>query len=150
MRQSRYVWLLAILGICLAGMVWWYTPERIIGVMANPHMAFTPRATVHIFWNLLDSRQVELAQELIDIENANNLAEFERWKQTLTQNPLLTLSKLEFIESEHPGSLIVRVTWRSSLKEEINETYLFNLAERDTGWVIKSMERVSGLTSGIS
>jgi hypothetical protein len=145
MRHSRYIWLLGITLICLIGITAWKSPQAVMVALTAPQNADSPRVAVQRFWGYLDSRQLELAEQLILSKQMNPLGkhEVETWEDRVEKNPLINLKKLEFVESSSPNVIIVRVNWSSPLNEEIRETYVMETVSSPEGWKIVQISKMS-------
>lgn len=145
MRNSRYVWLLGITFICLLGITALKSPQAVMVALAEPQYADSPRVAVQRFWGYLDSRQLELAEQLLIPKQLNPLGkqEVEIWKDRVERNPLITLRKLDFIDSTTPNTVIVKINWSSPLKEEIFETYIMEVKSTPEGWKITQISKTS-------
>lgn len=145
MRHSRYVWLLGITLMCLLGITAWKSPQAVMVALVKPQHADSPRVAVQRFWGYLDSRQLDLAEQLVLGQEMNPLDkhEVDLWKERVERNPLLNLKNLDLEDTKNPNSLIVRVNWTSPLKEQVLETYAIELRETPEGWKIFKMKQVS-------
>lgn len=145
MRYSRYVWLLGITLMCLIGITAWKSPQAVMVALAEPQYADSPRVAVQRFWGYLDSRQLDLAEHLIIPKQMNPLGkhEVEQWVARVEQNPLITLKKLEFVDSQIPNVIMVKVEWSSPLKEKILETYAMETQSTLEGWKIVQIQKMS-------
>ena len=143
MRHSRYIWILAISLSCLLGLMAWKTPESVLSALAHPEYADSPHAAIQHFWNLLDSRQFDLAREMTGGSQLQELPEFTALSQTLAQNPLLSLQKVEFVDGGDPAAITVKVTWVVPPREVKDFTYRFSLVQRGDSWRIAQFSRLS-------
>lgn len=145
MRHSRYVWLLGITLMCLIGITAWKSPQAVMVALAEPQYADSPRVAVQRFWGYLDSRQLELAEQLLIPKQMNPLGkhEVEQWVARVEQNPLITLKKLEFLDSQIPNMIMVKVEWSSPLKEKFSETYVMETQSTLDGWKIVQIQKLS-------
>lgn len=145
MRHSRYVWLLGITLMSLIAITAWKSPQAVMVALAEPQYADSPRVAVQRFWGYLDSRQLELAEQLLVPKQMNPLGkhEVELWEARVEQNPLITLKKLEFADSPSPNMIIVKVEWSSPLKEKIVETYALETQSTPEGWKILQFKKMS-------
>jgi hypothetical protein len=152
MRHSRYVWLLGITLMCLFGVTAWKSPQAVMVALSEPQHADSPQVAVQRFWGYLDSRQLNLAEQLLLGKEMNPLGkhEVEVWEDRVQRNPLINLKKLEFIDSEDSNSIFVRVNWSSPLEEEILETYIMETSETAEGWKITQMKRMTPQSSANS
>jgi len=143
MARSRYVWLMGITLICLLGLVAWKSPQTVMVALTQPEYADSPRAAVQRFWGYLDTRQLELAEQMLIMNELNPLGkkEFEDWKDKVINNPLIGLKKLEVADSSQPHVLMVNVEWSSTLKEKIVDTYIMETKETDEGWKIIQIQK---------
>ncbi|MDI6811929.1 MAG: hypothetical protein QMC95_01615 [Desulfitobacteriaceae bacterium] len=143
MRHSRYLWILGIALSCLMGLMAWKTPETVLSALAHPDYADSPRAAVQRFWNLLDSRQFELAQEMArSSKSSPEPAELSAWTKALEKNPFLSLQKVEFLETVDPASLKVKVSWVAPPQAVEHFTYSFQLFQEGESWHILNFRRV--------
>lgn len=144
MRNSRYVWLLGISLICLLTISAWKSPQAIMVALTQPHYADSPQAAVQRYWGYLDSRQLDLAQKLLLPRQMNPLGkhEVEVWEDRVEQNPLINLKKLEFLNSENPKLITIKVEWSSALQEEIKETYVIETQSTLEGWKIVQIQKL--------
>lgn len=145
MTRSRYVWLLGITLICLFGIVAWKSPQAVMVALSEPQYADSPQAAVQRFWGYLDTRQLDLAEQLIDPKNLNPLGqqEYALWKNRVKDNPLISLKKLEFGNYPNPNIVLVNVEWTSPIKEKIVETYLMETQPTDLGWKINQIQKLN-------
>ncbi|MBP1760453.1 MAG: hypothetical protein H6Q63_1370 [Firmicutes bacterium] len=145
MRHSRYVWILGITLMCLIGITAWKSPQVVMVALAEPQYADSPRVAVQRFWGYLDSRQLDLAEQLLVSKQMNPLGkhEVELWEAKVGQNPLITLKKLDFVDSPIPNVIMVKVEWSSPLDEKISETYVMETQSTPEGWKIVQMKKVS-------
>lgn len=145
MRHSRYVWLMGITLMCLIGITAWKSPQAVMVALAEPQHADSPRVAVQRFWGYLDSRQLELADQLLIPKQLNPLGkhEVEQWVARVEQNPLITLKKLEFVDSQLPNVIMVKVEWSSPLKDKISETYAMETQSTPEGWKIVQIQKMS-------
>ncbi|MGE4273199.1 MAG: hypothetical protein AB7E31_10060 [Desulfitobacterium sp.] len=145
MARSRYVMVMAITLMCLIGIVSWKSPQAVMVALTEPQYADSPRVAVQRFWGYLDTRQLELAERLVLAKDLNPFGqqEVELWKKQVTNNPLISLKKLEFANSLDPNIIMVSVEWSSSVKDRILETYLMETRSTAEGWKIIRIQKVN-------
>lgn len=145
MARSRYVWLMGITLICLFGIVAWKSPQAVMVALTEPQYADSPRVAVQRFWGYLDTRQLDLAEQLLMSKELNPLGqqEFQLWKNQVKNNPLISLKKLEFVDSTQPNVIMVNVEWSSPIKEKIVETYVIETQPTSEGWKIIQIQKVN-------
>ncbi|WP_407308701.1 hypothetical protein [Desulfosporosinus sp. SB140] len=146
MRHSRYVWILGLSIVCLVTIITFQTPQTVITTMADPHYQKDSRTTIQHFWSLMDLRQTDLAKELLMLpEGSLDDQEFKAWEVTLNKDPLLSLQKVEFLNSDLPSTqgIIVRVYWSSAIQKAQNVTYLMSLKSTENGWRIQQFKRIN-------
>lgn len=148
MRSSRYVWFIGLSVLCLVTLISFKTPQKVISALAEANYGETPQQTIQHFWKLMDLRQMDLARTLVIMpEGSAEQKEFAEWASKLNRSPLLTLQKLEFLNT-NPAltqGIVVRVYWSSSIEEIPFVTYSFNLSKTDKGWLIERMKRVDNI-----
>lgn len=143
MRHSRYLWIFAISITCLMGFLAWETPVTVVSALAHPEYADSPRAAVQHFWNLLDTRQFTIAREMLrSSPSAQEPPEFVTWVNALEKNPLLSLQKVEFLETSDPLRMRVRVSWVAPPHSVDNLTYVFGLIQEGGNWHILEFHRL--------
>ncbi|AFM00825.1 MULTISPECIES: hypothetical protein [Desulfitobacterium] len=144
MTRSRYVWIMGVTLICLLGIVAWKSPQAVMVSLTQPQYADSPRAAVQRFWGYLDTRQLELAEQLLVAKELNPLGqqEFELWKTQVRNNPLISLKKLGIADSPDPNSVMVNVEWTSPIKEKIVQTYVMQTQSTSEGWKIIQIQKV--------
>lgn len=145
MRHSRYAWLLGITLMCLIGITAWKSPKAVMVALTEPQHADSSRAAVQRFWGYLDSRQLDLAEQLLVSKQMNPLGkhEVELWEARVEQNPLITLKKLEFVDSPIANVIMVKVEWSAPMKEKILETYSMETQSTLEGWKIVQIKKMS-------
>ncbi|AFM42025.1 hypothetical protein Desaci_3121 [Desulfosporosinus acidiphilus SJ4] len=149
MRQSRYVWILGLSIVCLFTIVMFQTPQTVISTMADPHFQSNPRTTIQHFWSLMDRRQTDLAQDLLLLpKGSRDDQEFKTWAATLNKDPLLSLQKVELLNSEQTAGqeVIVRVSWLSPNQEVQSATFAMGLKQTENGWRIQKFKRINTLS----
>ncbi len=150
MRHSRYVWLLGLSLFCLITILTFKTPQTVITALADPHYGNSPQMTIQHFWKLMDLRQTDLARELLVLPLGSlDEKEFTTWETRLNKDPLLSLQKVQFMNSEM-GPLqatIVRVSWTSSVQEAQTFTFSFHLVQNEKGWRIQGIKQINDLSS---
>lgn len=149
MRQSRYVWLLGISLVCLITIISFKTPQTVISTLANPQYGDSPRTTIQHFWNLMDLRQTDLARDLLTLPvGSSDEKEFIAWETKLNEDPMLSLQKVEFMNSDSGISqaVVVRVFWTSIDHGAQNVTFSINLKQTDHGWRILGIKRINDLS----
>ena len=148
MRQSRYVWLLGISLFCLISIIALKTPQAVISTLADPQYGNSPRTTVQHFWKLMDLRQTELAQNLLSLPGGfSDELEVKAWETRLNKDPMLSLKKVEFVNSDLGISqgVIVRVSWTSPDQGLKHVTFSNNLIQTEKGWRIQRIKRINDL-----
>lgn len=148
MRQSRYVWLLGISLVCLITIIVLKTPQTVISTLADPQYGSSPRTTIQHFWNLMDLRQTDLARGLLSLpEGSLDETEFRAWESRLNKDPMLSLQKVEFMNSDSGISPVevVRVSWSSPVEGEQQITFSINLKQTEKGWRIQRIKRINAL-----
>lgn len=148
MRSSRYLWFLGLSILCLVAIISFKTPQSVISALAEAHYGATPQQTIQHFWKLMDLRQMDLARNLVIMpEGSGEQKEFTEWEAKLDRSPLLTLQKLEFLNSDPAveQGIVVRVFWGSPIEEVFDVMYSFNLKETDKGWQIERMRRLDNI-----
>ncbi len=146
MRYSRYVWFLGLSLFCLVTIIAYKTPQTVISVLADPHFGNSPQKTIQNFWQFMDHRQTDLARELLVIpDGSTEQNEFREWETRLNKDPLLSLQKLEFLNSDSNTSqgVVVRVFWTSPIEGVQHVTFSINLMQSEKGWRIEQLKRVN-------
>jgi hypothetical protein len=146
MRYSRYVWFMGLSLFCLITIIAFKTPQTVISALADPHNGDSPQKTVQHFWQLMDLRQTDLAQDLLILpEGSLDQKEFKEWETRLNKDPLLSLKKLEFMNSDYAISqgVVVRVFWTSSIEDVQKVTFSINLKQSEKGWRIERIKRLN-------
>jgi hypothetical protein len=148
MRYSRYVWLLGLSLFCLITIVAIKTPQTVISALADPHYGNSPQETIRNFWQLMDLRQTDLARDLLIVPaGSSDEKEFKEWETRLNKDPLLSLQKLEFMNSDSSMTkgLVVRVYWSSPIEDVQYETFSMNLKQSENGWLIERIKRMNNI-----
>ena len=146
MRYSRYVWFLGLSLFCLVTIIAFKTPQTVISALADPHFGNSPQKTIQNFWQLMDHRQTELARNLLIMPKESlDQKEFKEWETRLNKDPLLSLQKLEFMNSDSAASqgVVVRVFWTSPIEDVQYVTFSINLKQSEKGWRIEAMKRMN-------
>ena len=146
MRYSRYVWFLGLSFFCLITIIAFKTPQTVVSALADPHYGDSPQKTVQHFWKLMDLRQTDLARDLLIVpEGSLDQKEFSAWETRLNKDPLLSLQKLEFMNSDAALSLgvVVRVYWKSPTENVQYVTFSINLKQSEKGWRIEGIKRIN-------
>lgn len=149
MRQSRHVWLLGISLFCMVTLVVLKTPQAVISTLADPQYGSSPRTTIQQFWKLMDLRQSNLASDLVVLEQGSeDENEFKAWVSILKKDPMLSLQKVEFMNSNFDGSqaIIVRVSWISSVQKVQHAMFSMSLMQTENGWRIQGFKQINDLT----
>ncbi|EGW38120.1 hypothetical protein [Desulfosporosinus sp. OT] len=150
MRHSRYLWLLGLSVFCLITIITFKTPQTVISALADSHYRNSPRSTIQQFWSLMDLRQTDLARDLLSLPTGSlDENEFIAWQTMLNKDPLLTLQKVEFMNSDQDSlssqTVVVRVYWTSPVQDVQNVTFSMNLKQAEKGWRIERIKRISNL-----
>lgn len=145
MRHSRYLWYFMIIMSCLVIMIAWKTPQSVVSAMAQPEFADSPRVAVQRFWDCLDNRQMELADQFLLNQELSPLGkyEIESWKGHVENNPFLSLKELEFLSSSSQKDMMIRVSWASPLKENLTATYVIETQSTSEGWKISQIKKIT-------
>lgn len=146
MRYSRYVWFLGLSLFCLISIIAFKTPQTVISALADPNYGGSPQKTVQHFWQLMDLRQTDLAHHLLVVpEGSLDQKEFNEWETRLNKDPLLSLQKLEFVNSDPAlsQSVVVRVFWTSTIEKVQYVTFSINLKQSEKGWRIEGIKRIN-------
>jgi hypothetical protein len=151
MRHSRYVWVLGLSLFCLFTIITFKTPQAVISALADSHYGNSPRSTVQHFWKLMDLRQTDLASDLLSLPaGSSDENELKVWVTRLNKDPLLSLQKLEFMNSDSSSTIsqtvVVRVFWTSPLQTAENEIFSMSLKQTEKGWLIQRIKRMNSLT----
>lgn len=150
MRHSRYVWLIGLSFFCLITILTFQTPQTVISALANPYDGDSPQVTIRHFWKLMDQRQTDLARELLIVpEKSPDEQEFKMWETRLNKNPMLSLQKVQFMNSKIGPSepVIVRVYWTSSLGDAQFVTFSINLLQVENRWRIQGFKLIKDLSN---
>lgn len=146
MKSSRYVWLLGITLLCMAGIMAWKSPQAVMVALTEPVYADSSQSAVQRFWGFLDTRQLDLAEKMLaqDLQPLGK-HEYEVWQKRVLNNPLLSLKKVEIIKNsqENDDVNLVNVEWTSPLKEKIVETYLIETLPTEEGWKIRQIQKIN-------
>jgi hypothetical protein len=148
MRQSRYAWLLGISFFCLFTIIVLKTPQTVISTLADPQYGNSPRTTIQHFWRLMDLRQTNIARDLLSLpEGSLDETEFKAWETRLNKDPMLSLQKLEFMNSDSSISQaeIVRVSWSSPIQGVERVIFSINLVQSEKGWRIQQIKQINSL-----
>jgi len=148
MRYSRYVWLLGLSLFCLITIIAVRTPQTVISALADPYYGNSPQQTIQHFWQLMDLRQTDLARDLLRIpEGSLDQKEFREWETRLNKDPLLSLQKLEFMNSDLAISqgVVVRVFWTSPIEDVQYVMFSINLMQSEKGWRIERIKRINNI-----
>ena len=146
MRQSRNVWFLGLSFLCLIAIFTFKTPQMVISTLADPEFGNTPITTVQHFWNLMDCRQMELARELLILsDGSSDEQEIKNWETLLNKDPLLSLQKVEFLNSnlKVSQSVVVRVSWASPIQNVQQVVFSMSLKQTEKGWRIQGIKRIN-------
>lgn len=146
MRYSRYVWFLGLSLFCLITIIAVRTPQTVISALADPYHGNSPQQTIQHFWQLMDLRQTDLARDLLMIpEGSLDQKEFREWETRLNKDPLLSLQKLEFMNSDSTISqgVVVHVFWTSPIEDVQYVTFSMNLRQSEKGWRIERIKRIN-------
>lgn len=145
MRQSRYLWFLMIILSCLVVMIAWKTPQAVVSAMAQPQFADSPRVAVQRFWDCLDNRQLELADQFLISQDLSPLGKYEveNWKERVEKDPFLSMKKLEFLSSSSQQDMMIRVSWDSPLHENLSTTYAIRTQSTPEGWKIAQIKKIT-------
>lgn len=151
MRHSRYVWLLGLSFFCLITIITFKTPQTVISALADSHYRNSPRSTIQHFWSLMDLRQTDLARDLLSLPvGSMEENEFIAWETMLNKDPLLSLQKVEFMNSDQDSAssqtVVVRVFWTSPVQDVQNVTFSMNLKQTEKGWRIDRIKRMNNLS----
>lgn len=143
MLYSRHVWTLGIAILCLFGLILWESPQAVWSTLVDPQYSSSPRTSVQKYWDLLDSRQLDLARELLVEDGEGSLpVEFGSWKKSLQDDPFLVIQRVEFLETDDPQNLVVRVTWNTLADVADQAIYSFQVISTEQGWRIRQIRRV--------
>src|SRR5665647_1355359 len=148
MRYSRYVWFLGLSLFCLITIITFKTPQAVISALADPHYGDSPQKTIQHFWQLMDLRQTDLARDLLIMpEGSLDQKEFSEWETRLNKDPLLSLKKLEFMNSDSAitQGVVVRVFWTSPIEDVQYVTFSINLKQSEKGWCIERIKRMNNI-----
>ena len=148
MRYSRYVWFLGLSLFCLISIIAFKTPQTVISALANPHYGDSPQKTIQHFWQLMDLRQTDLARDLLIMsDGTSEQKEFKEWETRLNKDPLLSLQKLEFMNSDSTiaQGVVVRVYWTSPIENVQYVTFSINLKQSEKGWCIEKIKRLDNI-----
>jgi len=118
----------------------------VISALADPHFGDSPQKTVQHFWQLMDLRQTDLARDLLVLpEGSLDQKEFGDWETRLNKDPLLSLQKVVFMNSDSGISqgVVVRVFWTASTAEVQSVTFSINLKQTEKGWRIERLKRMN-------
>lgn len=145
MRHSRYLWFLMIIMSCLAVMIAWETPQTVVSAMTKPQFADSPRVAVQRFWDCLDTRQLELADQFLLSQDMSphGKDEIKQWKELVQKNPFLSLKKLELLNSPSQQNMLIRVSWASPLNENLTATYAIETQSTPDGWKISQIKKIT-------
>jgi len=146
MRNSRFVWFLGLSLFCLVTIIALKTPQTVISALADPHYGDSPQQTIQHFWKLMDVRQTDLAGELlITSEGSLDQKVFKDWETKLNKDPLLSMQKLEFMNSDLDLSqgVVVRVYWTSPIEAVQYVTFSINLKQSEKGWRIERIKQIN-------
>lgn len=146
MRNSRFVWFLGLSLFCLVTIIALKTPQAVISALADPHYGDSPQQTIHHFWKLMDVRQTDLAGELlITSEGSLDQKVFKDWETRVNKDPLLSMQKLEFMNSDLDLSqgVVVRVYWTSPIEAVQYVTFSINLKQSEKGWRIERIKQIN-------
>ena len=148
MRYSRYVWFLGLSLFCLVTIIAFKTPQSVVSALADPHFGDSPQKTVQHFWQMMDLRQIDLARELLILpEGSLDQKEFREWETRLNKDPLLSLQKLEFMNSDSAMTegVVVRVYWKSPIEAVQYVSFSMNLRQTEKGWRIVGIKRMNNI-----
>lgn len=148
MRYSRYVWFLGLSLFCLVTIIAFKTPQSVISALADPHFGDSPQKTIQHFWQMMDLRQTDLARELLILpEGSLDQKEFAEWETRLNKDPLLSLQKLVFMNSDSAISegVVVRVYWTSPIEAVQYVSFSMNLKQTEKGWRIVGIKRMNNI-----
>jgi len=149
MRQSRYVWLLGISLFCLFTLISVKTPQTVMSTLANPQYGNSQRTTIQHFWNLMDLRQTDLARDLLSIPKGSaDETEFRAWETRVNKDPMLSLQKVEFLNSDSNTSqaVVIRVSWTSPDQGVQHVSFSMNLLQTEQGWRIQRIKRINDIS----
>ncbi|AET68879.1 hypothetical protein Desor_3382 [Desulfosporosinus orientis DSM 765] len=149
MRQSRYVWLIGLSLFCMMTLIVLKTPQKVISTLAQPEYGSSAKTTIQQFWKFMDLRQTNLARDLLILpKGSGDESEFKLWESQMNNDPLLSLQKVEFLNSDMGSSdtIIVRVSWKSTVQEIQLVLFSMNLIQTEKGWKIQGLKRINSLS----
>ncbi|MHB1651188.1 MAG: hypothetical protein ACYCVD_01765 [Desulfitobacteriaceae bacterium] len=143
MHRSRNLWIIVIGLLCLGGMFFKESPQAVLSALAHQGYADSPRAVILHFWNLLDARQIELAKGMIgDPSSPQTSIELMGLADILDKNPLFSLQKVDFLETDNPQAIVVSVSWVSPPQNVQTIKYTFDVKSMKQGWRIINLKRL--------
>jgi len=98
----------------------------------------------------MDLRQTDLARDLVSLPVGSvDENEFSAWETRLNKDPLLSLQKVEFMNSDansaNSQTVVARVYWTSPVQEVQFVTFSFSLVQTEKGWHIQRIKQLNSL-----
>lgn len=134
---NRHFFIMIFSLFFMGAIVWWQAPNTAVSAFSETDFASNPYTIVKSFWKMVDLRQFDLAEALV--EDKNN-TEIKRLKQILNDNPLLSLQKMEIIQNDEYNNFLVNLTWDSVISEKKEMRYFLQLRKSKNGWIIHSIQ----------
>jgi len=94
----------------------------------------------------MDLRQTDLARDLLILpEGSSDENEFKAWATRLNKDPMLSLQKVEFMNTDLGISqaVVVRVSWTSLDQGVQRVTFSINLKQTENGWRIQRIKQIN-------
>jgi len=136
MLFNRHLFIIMFSVFFIGVIFWWQKPAATVSAMAGGEYYANPYSLVNTYWKRLDYRQFNLAEDMIA---GSASQEHNRLQKKLTDNPLLSIQKVEIHNTLEKNILAVKITIGSVIdkKEEIN--YLISAGQSDRGLIITSL-----------
>ena len=137
---NRHFIILFFCVVFIGTIVWWQKPDSAIVAITQGKCISSPQTTIETFYKRMDTRQFDLAKELIAMEGNNN--EVESLIRLLDNNPYISIQNINIKNTNLPNKFIIDLTLNSIISSKSQLVYETQVDQINNEWYIISLKPV--------
>jgi len=137
MLFNRYFFIFVFSILFLGVVFWWQSPGTAVSAMATGENKSDSYGVVKTFFQRIDYRQFDLADNLTTLAAKKDIADLEK---RLRENPFLSIQRIYIEQGGAANSYIVTLSLGSSIDEKQTVQYAVQVQPTEKGMCLTSVK----------